>query len=43
MTGGSVAVSVALALIPVAAMAIGIVLGRRFRLDTQPVEETTTD
>lgn len=39
VTGGSVAVSTVLALIPVAAMVVGIVWGRRFRLDADPVEE----
>lgn len=39
VTGGSVAVSVVLALVPVVAMLIGIVWGGRFRLETSPVEE----
>jgi amino acid transporter len=43
VTGGSVAVSVVLALIPVAAMVVGIVMGRRFRLDTPQVEEATVE
>jgi uncharacterized membrane protein len=37
VTGGSVTVSTVLALIPVAALVLGIVLGKRFRLDA--VEE----
>lgn len=40
VTGGSVAVSTVLALIPVFGMVIGIVLGRRFPLDAEPVEVT---
>lgn len=46
VTGGSVTVSVVLALIPVVAMLIGIVLGKRFPLDAEPdgaVSEATAD
>jgi amino acid transporter len=40
VTGGSVAVSTILALVPVAAMALGIVLGKRFPLDADVDTET---
>ncbi|WP_243696220.1 APC family permease [Labedella phragmitis] len=42
VTGGSVTVSTVLALIPVVALVLGIVLGKRFRLDTAEEDHAQT-